>query len=230
MKMLLPSSHASIAARHNQSYKAQPALLKSLRSAALFALSSTFLWAVPAPAAAPTTPAASVNPFIGTSDGPGGGINLFPGATTPFGMVQLSPDTEAHGYGYHYGDTAIQGFSMTHMSGPGCPNEGDVFFTATTGPITTHVQDFASPYSHSMETATPGYYQVRLLQWDINARLSATDRTGIAQFTFPAGQPANILLPLSHTLNYTASSSVHIVGNNQIQGYVEDRVYAPEQK
>ncbi len=224
MNMLLPSSQASIAPRHNSSHKAQPAVLKSLHGAVFLALISVFLWAAPA-SAAPNNQTVSVNPLIGTARGPGGGINLFPGATTPFGMVQLSPDTEDHGYGYHYGDTAIQGFSMTHMSGPGCANEGDVFFTATTGPITTRIQDFASPYSHSMETATPGYYQVRLLQWDIDARLSATDRTGIAQFTFPAGQPANILLPLSRTLNYTTAASVHIVGNNKLEGYVQDRVF-----
>ncbi len=170
-------------------------------------------------------PAASVNPLIGTGRGPGGGNNLFPGPSLPFGMVQLSPDTENHGYGYHYGDTSIQGFSMNHMSGPGCANEGDVFFTATTGPVHTRVADFGSPYSHTQETAAPGYYQVRLLEWNVNAQLSATDRTGIAQFTFPAGQPANILLPLSHTLNYTTAASVQIVGNNQLQGYVEDRTF-----
>lgn len=175
--------------------------------------------------AAPTGPAASVNPLIGTGAGPGGGINLFPGATTPFGMVQLSPDTEDRGYGYHYNDTSIGGFSMTHMSGPGCSNEGDVFFTATTGPIHTTEDDFSSPYSHKFETATPGYYQVRLLAWNIDAQLSATDRTGIAQFTFPAGKPANILLPLSHTLNYTTGASVQIVGDNQVKGYVEDRAF-----
>ena len=75
-----------------------------------------------------------MNPLIGTGEGPGGGVNLFPGAVMPFGMVQLSPETESHGYGYHYAQTDIQGFSMTHMSGPGCTNEGEVFFTATDGP------------------------------------------------------------------------------------------------
>jgi len=170
-------------------------------------------------------PAASVNPLIGTGDGPGGGINLFPGATLPFGMVQLSPDTEAHGYGYHFGQYDIQGFSMTHMSGPGCANEGDVSFTATTGPIVTQIHDFQSPYSHSDEKAAPGYYQVRLLQWDINAELSATNRTGIARFTFPAGKQANILLPLSKTLDYATAASVHIDGDRQLEGYVDDRAF-----
>lgn len=169
--------------------------------------------------------AASVNPLIGTGFGPGDGVNLFPGATTPFGMVQLSPDTEDRGYGYHYSNTDIKGFSMTHMSGPGCPNEGDVFFTATTGPIVTEVQDFQSPYSHKMEKAAPGYYQVKLLQWGINAELSATDRTGIAEFTFPSGVPANVLVPLSHTLNDTAAASVHLVGDRRIEGYVENHAF-----
>ena len=228
MSMLSSSALVSIASRPNPApspRKAATALLKLLRPAALSSLVAVLLWACPAPAAAAANPAASVNPLIGTGRGPGDSINLFPGATTPFGMVQLSPDTEGRGYGYHYDNPEIQGFSMTHMSGPGCANEGDVFFTATTGPIATRVQDFQSPYSHSMEMATPGYYQVRLLQWDINAQLSATDRTGIAQFTFPAGQPANILLPLSRTLNYTTAASVQLVGDNKLQGYVEDRAF-----
>ncbi len=73
-------------------------------------------------------PAASVNPLIGTGGDPDDGINLFPGATTPFGMVQLSPDTEEHGAGYHYIQTRIKGFSMTHMSGAGCANSGECVF------------------------------------------------------------------------------------------------------
>ncbi len=181
--------------------------------------------------ASPTaSPAASVNPLIGTGSGPGGSINLFPGATVPFGMVQLSPDTEDNGYGYHYSDTSIQGFSMTHMSGAGCPNEGDVFFTATTGPIHTRAANFGSPYSHSDEAAAPGYYRVRLLEWNIEAELSATTHTGIARFSFPAGQPANILLPLSHTLNGTAGASVEIVDGNQVQGYVENHAFCGNQQ
>jgi predicted alpha-1,2-mannosidase len=198
-----------------------------LFSAALLALlcfSAAPAQTTPASPAASVNPAV-VNPLIGTGDGPGSSINLFPGATVPFGMVQLSPDTEAHGYGYHYGQFDIQGFSMTHMSGPGCANEGDVFFTATTGPVETQIHDMQSPYSHSDEKAAPGYYQVRLLQWDINAELSATERTGIARFTFPAGQQANILLPLSRTLNYTTGASVHLAGDRRLEGYVDDRAF-----
>lgn len=167
-------------------------------------------------------PASEVNPFVGTGGDPDDGIDLFPGAVRPFGMVQLSPDTEDHGFGYHTIHKWIKGFSMTHMSGAGCANEGDVFFTATTGPIVTQVADFQTPYSHKRETARPGYYQAQLLQWGINAELSATERTGIARFTFPAGQTANVLVPISHTLNQTAGASIRIAGDRRIEGFIED--------
>lgn len=170
-------------------------------------------------------PASSVNPLIGTGGDPNDGIYLYPGAVRPFGMVQLSPDTEDHGYGYHYIQSWIKGFSMTHMSGVGCANQGDVFFTATTGPIVTQVSDFQTPYSHKRETASPGYYQVKLLEWDINAELSATERTGVARFTFPAGKVANILVPISHTLNDTAATSIRVVGNRRIEGFVENHLF-----
>jgi len=193
-----------------------------------------FLPLLPVPAlaqiAAPAGPAATVNPLIGTGEGPGGGVNLFPGATTPFGMVQLSPDTEDRGFGYHYLQDEIHGFSMTHMSGPGCANEGDVFFAPTTGPVHTRIIDIRSPYSHSEESASPGSYQVRLLQWDINAELSATDHTGIARFTFPAGRQANIVVPISHTLNNTAGASIQIVGDREIQGFVVNHAFCGNQQ
>ncbi|HEV2576257.1 MAG TPA: GH92 family glycosyl hydrolase [Acidobacteriaceae bacterium] len=170
-------------------------------------------------------PTASVDPFIGTGRGPGGPVNLFPGATTPFGMVQLSPDTEDRGFGYHYDQDTIRGFSMTHMSGVGCANEGDMFFMPTTGPIVTQIDDMQSPYSHKLEAAAPGYYQVQLLQWDINAELSATDRTGIARFTFPAGKVANLLVPISHTLDNVTGAQITVTGDRQIEGFVEDSVF-----
>jgi len=181
-------------------------------------------------AADSSDPTASVNPFVGTGRGPAPDVdssneNLFPGAVLPFGMVQLSPDTEDHGYGYHYFQDTIHGFSMTHMSGVGCANEGEVFFTATTGPVATDVKDFESPYSHDDEVAVPGYYRVGLKRWDVNAELTATDRTGEAQFTFPAGKPANILVPISHTLNHTTGATVEIVGDHEIEGYVENQAF-----
>jgi predicted alpha-1,2-mannosidase len=178
---------------------------------------------------AATGNAASVDTLIGTGDGPGGGINLFPGPSMPFGMVQLSPDTESRGYGYHYGQYDIQAFSMTHMSGPGCANEGDVDFMATTGPVHTLATDMETPFSHSEESAAPGYYQVNLLQWNVDAALSATERTGIAQFTFPAGAQANILVPISRTLNFSTAAAIQVVGDHEMEGYVEDRAFCGSQ-
>jgi predicted alpha-1,2-mannosidase len=175
--------------------------------------------------AAASGPAASVDPLIGTGKGPGGSQNLIPGASMPFGMVQLSPDTESRGYGYHYYQADIKGFSMTHMSGVGCSNEGDVFFTATSGPVETAESGFQSPYSHSQESAAPGYYRVQLSRWGVNAELTATERTGMARFAFPAGKAANVLVPISHTLNFTAGAEVKVVGNREITGYVEDRAF-----
>ncbi len=173
----------------------------------------------------PAAPADAVGPFIGTGKGPGGSINLFPGAVTPFGMVQLSPDTEGYGYGYHYYQNEIQGFSMTHMSGPGCDNEGDVFFTPTTGPVLTGASDVESPYSHTRESATPGYYRVFLSRWGVNTELTATDRTGVARFTFPAGKTANLLVPISHTLNDTEQAEIEVVGDREMTGWVEDHAF-----
>ncbi len=169
--------------------------------------------------------ASLVNPMIGTGGDPNDGINLFPGAVRPFGMVQLSPDTEDHGSGYHYIQKYIKGFSLTHMSGGGCATEGDVFFTPTTGPIMTKVSDYQTPYSHNSETAVPGFYHVQLLQWAIEAKLSATERTGVAQFTYPAGKAANILVPISHTLNSTESAVVRVVGDRRIEGFVENHAF-----
>ena len=117
------------------------------------------------------SPARYVDPFIGTGTGSGGATNCFPGASMPFGMVQLSPDTESTGAGYHYYQTDIQGFSMTHMSGAGAPSAGDIFFTATTGAVHTQIQNFQSSYSHKLESASPGYYQVVLQRWGIQVNL-----------------------------------------------------------
>lgn len=195
------------------------------RCVALIALLSLTVCAVRAQSSGAASPAASVDPFVGTGGDPDDGINLYPGAVVPFGMVQLSPDTEDHGFGYHYIHKRIKGFSMTHMSGAGCANEGDVFFSPTTGPMVTQISDFQSPYSHRHEMAKPGYYQVQLLQWSINAELSATEHTGVARFTFPGGKDANILVPISHTLNKTVGASVRIVGDRRIEGYVENHAF-----
>ncbi len=176
-------------------------------------------------AVAATPPAAVVNPIIGTGKGPGDSINVFPGPSMPFGMVQLSPDTEDRGLGYHYYQRQILGFSMTHMSGVGCANEGEVSFMPTTGPVETEVEAYQSDYSHTQESAAPGYYEVELLRWGIQAALTATNRSGEAKIEYPAGKQANLLLPISHTLNDAIGASVKVVGNDQLQGYVTNQTF-----
>ncbi|MGC8549117.1 MAG: GH92 family glycosyl hydrolase [Acidobacteriaceae bacterium] len=201
--------------------------LRPWRAAAM-ALGMTLLTTLGAGAALAQMPggnASYVNPMIGTGTGPGDSENLFPGPSMPFGMVQLSPDTEAHNFGYHYFQKNIQGFSMTHMSGVGCANDGEVFFQPTTGPVETDVSEYESPYSHQQEHASPGYYQVNLLRWGIQAALTATDRTGEVRLTFPAGKTANLLVPVSHTLNHSVASQVRVVGNNELEGSVTNLTF-----
>lgn len=162
-----------------------------------------------------------VDPMIGTA----GGGNVFPGAVAPFGMVQFSPDTHAPSIGYSYRDSQIQGFSLTHMSGVGCDDDGDVFLTATTGPIHTRVAGYASPFDHAHEHAAPGYYQVRLNKWHVNVQLTASDRTGVATFTFPKGKTANILIPISHTLTRTAGANIRVINHHEIVGHVTSQCF-----
>lgn len=113
---------------------------------------------------------------------------------------------------------------MTHISGVGCPSEGEVAFAPTTGPIKDQLGDYSSPYSHDQESAAPGYYRVHLSRWNINVALTATTRTGEAKFTFPPGRAANLLIPISHTLNHDMTSSIRVVGNRRLEGYVENQV------
>jgi predicted alpha-1,2-mannosidase len=172
------------------------------------------------------TLASYVDPFIGT----GGGGNTYPGAVTPFGMVQFSPDTGSPGVGYTHGDRRIAGFSLTHMSGVGCDDYGDVFLTATTGPVKTAAADTASTFSHRREAAEPGYYRVTLLRPGVDVELTATDHAGLARFTFPEGQSANILVPISHSLTYTRSARVEIVGDHEIVGQVSSQSFCGAQQ
>ena len=169
-------------------------------------------------AAAPqqvTDPASLVNPFIGTSNNG----DTFPGADAPFGMVQWSPDTKPNrpgGGGYYYRDSAIAGFSLTHISGPGCHGEGDVPVLPTTGtPSITATEGF----SHSSESASAGAYQVRLNN-GVTTALTATTRTGMAQFTFPSTAQANLILKLNDSQNGDTSASFSEVSNTEVQGSV----------
>lgn len=133
-----------------------------------------------------------VNPFIGT----GFHGHTYPGATTPFGMVQLSPDTRAGNWdacaGYHYSDTTIDGFSHTHLSGTGCADLADILFHPTTREIVIHDGECVlQPYffSHDDERASCGYYAVTLPDVNIGVELTAAPRTGVHRYTFAAKVP-----------------------------------------
>jgi predicted alpha-1,2-mannosidase len=179
-----------------------------------------------AAAAAPTTVGAStagslidqVNPFIGTQDNG----NTFPGASAPFGMVQVSPDTGGEG-GYDHSQNRIHGFSQTHLSGVGCPVVGELPVMPTTGAVTTVDSDaYRSTYSHDDEQASPGYYRVALSSYGIDAELTATDRTGWQRYTFPAGKQANVLFNTGKANMRVFDSEVHVVGDRTIEGRIHD--------
>lgn len=163
-----------------------------------------------------------VNPFIGT-DFTG---NTYPGAQAPFGMVQLSPDNGLPGWdrisGYFYPDSTIAGFSHTHLSGTGAGDLYDISFM----PVTLPYKEADAPlgihslFSHDKETASAGYYQVRLKDYDINVELTATERCGIQRYTFPEADAA-IFLNLRKAMNwdFTNDTRIEVVDSVTIQGY-----------
>lgn len=143
-----------------------------------------------------------VNPFIGTgADG-----NTYPGASMPFGGVQLSPDTRLNSCGgYAYSDNTIIGFSHTHLSGVGEPEYRDVLFMPTVGKIRWEPGDAKNPksgyqsrFSHKQESASPGYYKVWLQNYDIKAELTTTLRCGFHRYTFPESDSAHVVIDLAY--------------------------------
>ncbi len=158
-----------------------------------------------------------VNPFIGTQYGG----NTFPGATYPFGMVQWSPDNSGSPGGYDYGSSTITGFSLTHISGAGCSIFGDLPFIPFAGAVTqspvASPGAYAMSYSHTNETASPGYYAVKLNS-GVQVQLSATARTGYGRFSFPANQPASILINAGGSANGDSGSGVAVEGRHLVLG------------
>jgi predicted alpha-1,2-mannosidase len=153
--------------------------------------------------------------------------HAYPGAIVPFGMVQLSPDTPIKGWdgcsGYHYSDTAICGFSHTHLAGTGCGCLGDVLLMPTIGELRLDAgspgNGYTSRFSHSDEKATPGYYRVFLQDPKILAELTATARCGFHKYTFPAADNAHFVLDLVHGVgNKTVEASLDIENDTTISG------------
>ena len=178
-----------------------------------------------------------VNPFIGT-DGFG---NVYPGAQIPFGGIQISPDTDDFDYdvaaGYKYNKPTIMGFSLTHLSGTGIPDLGDFLFVPGTGTLksatgtdTDPDSGYRSRFSHEREAASPGYYTVDLLDYGVKAEMTASARSGILRFTYPAADSAFVMVDLNHTLRWPCEwSSVKqldeytIIGSKVVAGWNPDR-------
>ena len=177
-----------------------------------------------------------VNPFIGT-DGPG---NTYPGATVPFGMVQLSPDIGISGWdrisGYYYQDSIISGFSHMHLTGTGAGDLYDILIMPTNSNFSKRIKEnnfkpFSS-FSHEKETASPGYYSVDLLDYGIKAELTATERTGIHKYTFPEDDKTQIHIDLGYALNWDSPMETYfnVVDNTTIEGYRKSTGWAKDQR
>ncbi|TRX53362.1 glycoside hydrolase family 92 protein [Fulvivirga sp. M361] len=179
-----------------------------------------------------------VNSFIGT-DGKG---NTYPGATVPYGMVQLSPDNGRYGWdwisGYFYPDTVIAGFSHLHLSGTGAGDLYDISFLPVSGRLKQAKLDGVnagetvySRFSHENEEAEPGYYQVYLEDYQVNVELTATTRTGLQKYTFE-GEDTNVRLHLGYTRNWDkiTDSFIKIVNDTTLVGYRKSTGWARDQR
>ena len=173
--------------------------------------------------AAPPDPVDEALPMVGT-DAHG---HAYPGATVPFGMVQLSPDTPLKGWdgcsGYHYSDSVIVGFSHTHLAGTGCGCLGDVMLMPAIGKVYLNAgtpgQGYESRFSHAQEHATPGCYSVFLKDPKVAVELTATARCGFHKYTFPESDQAHIILDLVHNIgNDPVEASLKVEGNDTISG------------
>lgn len=177
-----------------------------------------------------------VNPFIGT-DGPG---NTYPGATVPFGMVQLSPDIGIPGWdriaGYYYQDSIISGFSHTHLTGTGAGDLYDILVMPTNSKSSKKIKENGfrpfSRFSHDRETASPGYYSVDLLDFDIKAEMTTTNRVGIHRYTFPKDEESKIHIDLGYALNWDRPTDtfLEVVNDSVIRGYRMSTGWAKDQR
>jgi len=189
-----------------------------------------------------------VDPFIGTQEMG----HTFPGACAPFGMVQLSPDTDSilfstngkynkdvyrYCAGYQYTDKSIVGFSHTHLSGTGHSDLGDFLIMPTVGQVNYNPgtigntkNGYRSMYRKETEKAEPGYYTVELDDYKVKAELTATQRVGFHQYTFPKTDDAHIILDLNHGIyNYDGKvlwSTIRVENDTLVTGYRITRGWA----
>lgn len=171
-----------------------------------------------------------VDPFLGT----GGHGHVYPGATIPFGMVQLSPDNGEEGWdwcsGYHYSSNTIAGFSHTHLSGTGIGDWCDISILPMTDTSTIRKDKSKFPFSHKNESAKPGYYQVQLDN-KIKCELTANKRTGFHRYSYPTNI-GWLLLDMGFQINWdkTTSGSLKILNDSTIIGYRFSTGWAKGQK
>jgi predicted alpha-1,2-mannosidase len=170
-----------------------------------------------------------VNPFIGT----GGHGHTFPGATLPFGMVQLSPDTRIDGSwdgcsGYHYSDNVIYGFSHTHLNGTGVSDFGDIMLMPTMGEPSLDNKIYSSKFSHANEQSSAGFYGVKLDDYDIDVALTTTTRVGFHEYTFHKNGQASIVLDLNHR-DKLLMGEVRIIDSKTIEIMRNSEAWARDQ-
>lgn len=170
-----------------------------------------------------------VNPFIGT----GGHGHTFPGATVPYGMVQLSPDTRIDGSwdgcgGYHYSDNLIYGFSHTHLNGTGVSDYGDIMLMPTMGEPSFDNKVYSSTFSHANEKASAGFYAVKLDKHNIDIRLTTSTRVGFHEYTFNKAGQANIILDLNHR-DKLIEGEIHIINSRTIEISRRSEAWARDQ-
>ena len=176
-----------------------------------------------------------VDPFIGT----GGHGHTYPGASVPFGMVQLSPDTRLTGWdgcsGYHYTDDVVYGFSHTHLSGTGVSDYGDILFMPVTGDphlnngaVMGHAHGYASAFDKAQEVASPGYYRTVLTDYGIEVQLTATARAGLHKYELPAGKSGHVILDLTHR-DQVLESRIEVVSSTELAGFRRSSAWATDQ-
>lgn len=164
-----------------------------------------------------TSPYDSVDPLIGTA----GGGNTFPGATLPFGMIQWSPDTDT-GAWYKYDEKQLYGFSLTHLSGAGCPLYGDFAVLPTLDGLTASPGLNFTPISFDRkdERAKPGYYSVTLTN-GVRVELTVSERAGIARFTYPQGADARVLINTGSSANFTPFAYENVRTHEGYENHIE---------
>lgn len=175
-----------------------------------------------------------IDPFIGT----GFHGHTYPGATLPFGAVQLSPDTRAGNWdacaGYHYDDSTLTGFSHTHLSGTGCIDLGDLLIRPTTQTVDPSRQPMYAPaaFRHEDEKAEAGYYAVLLHEEGIRAELTATAHTGVHRYTFPKESTPTVIVDLKHSLDneHIYESSLQVVNPHEMTGMRNTRGWSDNQR